>query len=269
MKNTQNKKKNIYKIFAIIFILCAVICIGIMCYHIIVQKNANNTYQKLAQNTTETTEDTENYVDSTEGILKDLNIPVPDKNLDWDAIKSENEDIYAWIYIPNTNVDYPILQHPTDDSYYLEHNLDGSTGYPGCIYSESVNKKDFSDANTVLYGHNMKDGSMFASLHNFEDNQFFEDNCFIYIYTPEKTYVYEVYTACEFSDEYLQDAYDFDTESGFDQFVQDIENIRDMTSHRRDGIGMAYGRKLLTLSTCIGSKPDNRWLVVGVLLNEN
>ena len=261
----MKKKKNTkYKILAIIFVLCAAVCVGIIGYRSFRQKSAQEKYDKMAQNTTDTSEEKQ---EETDGILKELNIPVPDKNLDWDAIKKENEDIYAWIYIPNTNVDYPVVQHPTDDNYYLKHNLDGSEGYPGCIYSESVNKKDFSDPNTVLYGHNMKDGSMFATLHNFEDNQFFDDNCYIYIYTPEKTFVYEIYTACEFGDTHLLYAYDLQTESGYDQFMQDINSVRSMTTHRRDGIGMGYGRKLLTLSTCVGSQAEKRWLVIGVLMN--
>ena len=263
MKKKKNRK---YKILAILFALCAIVCIGKVGYTTIKQKMAQNKYQKMAQDVTDTTKKKQ---EKTDGILKELKIPVPDKNLDWDAIKAENKDIYAWIYIPNTKVDYPVLQHPTDDTYYLNHNLDGSEGYPGCIYSEKLNKKDFSDSNTVLYGHNMKDGSMFETLHNFEDNQFFEDNCYIYIYTPEKIFVYEIYTASEFSNEHLLHAYDFETESGFDQFISDLDNVRSMTAHKRDGIGVGYGRKLLTLSTCIANQPDKRWIVTAVLMNAN
>ena len=262
----KKKKNRIYKIIAAVCILCALACIGKFGYDKVRQKMAQNKYQKMAEDTTDTTNQKQ---EETEGILKELNIPVPDKNLDWNAIKAENQDIYAWIYIPNTNVDYPVLQHPTDDTYYLNHNLDGSEGYPGCIYTESLNKKDFSDPNTVLYGHNMKDGSMFETLHKFEDNQFFEDNCYVYIYTPEKTYVYEIYTASEFSNAHILEAYDFGTEEGYNQFINDLANVRSMSAHKRDGIGVGYGRNLLTLSTCIANQPDERWIVTAVLLNAN
>ena len=83
-------------------------------------------------------------------------------------LQSVNPDVYAWITVPGTEIDYPILQHPSDNSYYLMHNIDGSYGYPGCIYTENLNSKDFTDNNTVIYGHNMKNGSMFAQLHKFE-----------------------------------------------------------------------------------------------------
>ena len=262
----QRKKKHTkINVIAIVLVLCAAVCGAFFGYRATKQKSVNVKYQELAENATDIQPEKE---EEKEGILEELNIPVPDKNINWDMVKAENPDIYAWIYIPNTNVDYPVLQHPTDDEYYLNHNIDGSEGYPGCIYSESVNKKDFSDPNTVLYGHDMNDGSMFSTLHNFEDNQFFNENCYIYIYTPEKTFVYQIYSASEFGDQHIMYAYDFQTETGFNQFIADIGNSRDMASHKRDGIGMGYGRKLLTLSTCIATKPENRWLVTAVLMNE-
>ena len=56
-------------------------------------------------------------------------------------MKKVNPDIYAWIYIPGTEIDYPVLQHPSDDSYYLNYNMNGTRGYPGCIYTEKENNK--------------------------------------------------------------------------------------------------------------------------------
>ena len=67
-----------------------------------------------------------------------------------------NPDVYAWIAVPGTE----ILQHPSDNSYYFMHNIDGSYGYPGCIYTENLNSKDITDNNTVIYGHNVKNDSM-------------------------------------------------------------------------------------------------------------
>ena len=71
-----------------------------------------------------------------------------------------NSDVYAWITVPGTEIEYPILQHHSDNSYYFMHNIDGSYGYPGCIYTENLNSKDFTDNNMVIYGHNMKNDSM-------------------------------------------------------------------------------------------------------------
>ena len=71
--------------------------------------------------------------------------------IDFAKLQEQNPDVYAWIDIPGTNVNYPILQHPTDDVYYLDHTIDGTAGLPGSIYTESCNYKDFSDFNTVIY----------------------------------------------------------------------------------------------------------------------
>ena len=64
------------------------------------------------------------------------------------------------VCLPGTEIEYPILQHPSDNSYYFMHNIDGSYGYPGCIYTENLNSKDITDNNTVIYGHNVKNDSM-------------------------------------------------------------------------------------------------------------
>ena len=87
-----------------------------------------------------------------------------DSPVDWEGLREVNTDVYAWITVPGTVIDYPILQHATDNTYYLYYNIDGSYGYPGCIYTENLNSKDFTDNNTVIYGHNMKDGTMFTDL---------------------------------------------------------------------------------------------------------
>ena len=90
-------------------------------------------------------------------------------------------DIYAWINIPNTNINYPVVQHPTTDGYYLKYSAMKKASKSGAIYSELKSSKDFSDKNTVLYGHNMLNGSMFRDLHKFrKDETFWNENKYIY-----------------------------------------------------------------------------------------
>ena len=113
----------------------------------------------------------------------------------FEELQAVNPDIYAWITVPGTVIDYPILQHASDNSYYLMHNIDGSYGYPGCIYTENMNSKDFTDNNTVIYGHNMKNGSMFAQLHKFEDPDFFNENREVLIYLPDEVLHYTIFAA--------------------------------------------------------------------------
>jgi sortase B len=222
-----------------------------------------------SENTTEVQTLEKNVDELNQGeidILTTLGITVPEKALDWDALKAQNEDIYAWIYIPNTYVDYPVLQHPTDLTYYLNYNIDGTKGYPGCIYSQYYNSKDFRDPNTIIYGHNMKNGTMFRTLHYFKDEDFFNNNPYIYIYTPDYTYVYEIFAVNTVSSEHLMHAYNFWDSKGFDSFVTKVCKNTSKISHVRKDAEASYGDYLLTLSTCLG-QDNKRWIVVGKRLN--
>ena len=89
--------------------------------------------------------------------------------IDFDTLWAQNGDIYAWIELPDTWLQYPILQHPNSDTYYLNRTVDGYEGYPGSIFTFRVEGKRFDQFNTVIYGHNMIDGSMFGNLKNFRD----------------------------------------------------------------------------------------------------
>lgn len=269
-KNRKQKPNGyLYRGLGIIFGVVLLSCLILMGRNAWKQKEAQMRLEELAISSQTDEGQTEQVPDGaqTADILEQRGIKVPEKNLDWEALRKENKDIYAWIYIPGTQVDYPILQHETENDYYLNHNLDGSSGYPGCIYTQLLNGKEFYDPNTVLYGHNMGNGTMFGSLHAYEDNTFLEENPYVYVYTEENVLVYEIFAACTFSDVHLLQGYKYVEEEGFDAFVDDLKSVRDMKSHVRDSVEVSYGDYLLTMSTCIKNKPTQRYLVVAVLLN--
>ena len=201
-------------------------------------------------------------------ILAERGITVPEKDLDWEALWEENEDIYAWIYIPGTPVDYPVLQHPTDNEFYLNHNLDGSAGFPGCIYSEMWNNRGFLDRNTILYGHNMDDETMFSSLLHYADEEYFNANRYVFIYTPGGVYVYDIFAAYEHSDEHLFYSYNYVSDAGYQEYLDMVFGTREMGAHFREGVEVTIQNRILTMSTCITPKPDKRFLVQGVLVND-
>lgn len=107
--------------------------------------------------------------------------------IDFEKLQSYNDEIYAWIHIPNTKIDYPVAQHEGEDDYYLKHNMYGEPEFAGTIYTEKCNKTDFSDPNTLIYGHNMRNGSMFQNLHKFEEKEFLMRTS-IFIYTHQDMY---------------------------------------------------------------------------------
>ena len=275
-KNDRSiKKTSAKRVLLPVFVIGFLVCLAIILVNMNKKKKADDLYSDMQDsvNATEqvqTTENVETTVDTgTEevDVLAEFGIEIPEKSIDWDMLHAENEDIYAWIYIPGTEVDYPILQHKTEDNFYLDHNIDGSTGYPGCIYTQLRNKKDFTDFATIIYGHNMKDGTMFQSLHNYEDKSFFEDNPYIYIYTPDKVFVYQIFAAVTFHDRNILIHYDMEQTSDRAGYINDIKACNAMTDQYDDTVTVNTESRIVSLSTCIGSKPENRWIVSGVLLN--
>ena len=189
-----------------------------------------------------------------------------EKIVDFDELKEENEDIYAWIVVPETKVNYPILQSETDN-YYLEHNLDHSKGLPGTIYTNKCDAKDFSGFNSILYGHNMRNGGMFGSLHQFDKEEFFEENSIFYIYTEENRFTYEIFVTRKISDAYLPAYYSFDVQTSQQAFIDMLlGEITDNMTHIREGVEVTTDDKLVTLSTCISGASSNRFIVVGKLI---
>ena len=185
--------------------------------------------------------------------------------VDWEGLWEINPDVYAWISIPGTSIDYPILQHASDNTYYLNYNIDGSYGYPGCIYTENLNSKDFTDSNTVIYGHNMKNGSMFAGLHQFEDSNFFDQNDKVHIYTPQEELTYTIFAAYIYDDRHLLYSYDFSNEDVYAAYLREIFARRDLSANIRMDMNVTSEDNIITLVTCMSKQPDKRLLVQAVL----
>lgn len=191
---------------------------------------------------------------------------IPNKAVDIKALQeNENEDIYAWITVPGTVIDYPVLQHPEELDYYLNHNVDHSSGYPGCIYSQNLNSREWDDPHTVLYGHNMKNGSMFAGLHHYEDLEFLEGNQYIYIFTQNHVRVYHIFGAYEYDNRHLLLAIDTTDPAAFAKYLIEIQNLKGMRDNFLEEVPVSIENYILTLETCISNKPDKRYIVQAIL----
>ncbi len=182
------------------------------------------------------------------------------RKIDFAAAQAVNPDVYAWIWIPETNIDYPILQSDSeDDSYYLEHTIERLEGLPGSIYTEKYNAKDFSDPVNIVYGHNMKNGSMFADLHKYEDQDFFDNHPYVYIYLPDQTIKYKIFAAVAFDDRYLMDNYNFSDSGDFQKYLDELRSS--ISGHVNMDVNVTKETGILTLSTCISSAPNQRWMI--------
>ena len=178
-----------------------------------------------------------------------------------------NEDIYAWISIEDTNVSYPILQHPTDNAYYLDHTVDHVAGLPGSIYTENRNTKDFTDFNTLIYGHNMKDGSMFKHLHKFRDKEFFDTHDTVMVYTEDHSLTYKIYAAVVYNNDHILIKYDNASVEDRQAFIQSLHDIKSSTKLFREDMMIDENSKLITMSTCTGDS-NTRLLVIAALMEK-
>jgi sortase B len=266
MKKKKNKKI-IFLILAVLFAVVACVCVVFIVRDYHQRKVAASSMEELKVNAVK--DSSNKIIESAKEQLKSYEIEIPEKDIDFDSLQKANSDIYAWVYVPGTEVDYPVFQREGEDSYYLMHNMDGSEGYPGVIYTQgSVNSKDFTDPNTVLCGHNMKDGSMFATLHRFEDKDFFDEHRYIYIYTPEKVFVYKIYAAYTYSDTHILKAIDISTKAAFQNYIDSIYALNGITDNFADDIKATADNHIISLMTCT-SVDDQRYYVQGILLNED
>lgn len=155
--------KKISKIIGSVLITAAAVCLGIGVYQFTKEQNAGKGYQDLSEEVKKEPED--------EGSKSKVDIPI-----DFAALKEKNPDVYAWISIPGTAIDYPVLQRENDNTYYLDHTIDHEEKTEGAIFTENYNNTDFEDPNTVIYGHDMRNGSMFKGLLDYRDKTFFDQN---------------------------------------------------------------------------------------------
>ena len=264
-------KKEKDKVVIIIILVAILVCsIGFFIYHKWSVRQKELEFEKMREQETIAAEQPATEVaaeEETETEEVDDTVYC-DPVYDFDELHAQNEDIYAWIEIPGTKVDYPVLQSETDN-YYLNRNVDNSTGYPGCIYTNACNQKDFSDYITVLYGHNMKNKTMFGSLHSFEDEDFFNENDKIYVYTEDRRLTYEIKEAVKYTNAYIQVEYALDKLEDRDLFLEDLSQYLDSSvAHEREDITIDDESKLIVLSTCVAGQSDHRYLIVGVLEEE-
>ncbi len=193
-----------------------------------------------------------------------------DFNVDFNELNDINTDIYGWIYIPGTEVDYPVVQsiNDRDDAFYLDHNIYKQYQFSGTIYSEIQNSTDFHDPVTVLYGHNMLNGSMFATLHRFNDSDFFNEHNTAFILTKYKVYTYLIYSAYTFDDRHILNTYNFREDGVFKEYLASTLEPHSYDANVREGVELNEDHKILTLSTCTNGAANTRYLVQGVLVDE-
>ena len=196
-------------------------------------------------------------------------VPLVDNPIDFAALQAEAPDAAGWIKVPGTVIDYPVMRSGEDmkEDFYLSHDKNGKYLFAGSIYMQKVNSPDFSDAATVLYGHNMKNGSKFAALHKFKKKDFFNENRVLYIYTPGHIYTYEIYSVFVYDNRLLTATFDFSDPADIAAYQQLTLDPRSYTMQVREGITLGPDDRLVTLSTCTNNDME-RLLLHAVLRDD-
>lgn len=211
-------------------------------------------YVKPVSNEVEVPEEEEVVLTYEEEMAK---FEIPMLDIDYEGLESINEDFVGWIYIPQLDINYPIVQGE-DDSFYLHHTFEGQKNSSGCIFATAGSAKDFSSYNTFLYGHNMKNGTMFGSLKRLvkEEGLYEQIPCF-YIYSKDCSYKYRIYSyyiAKPVSNTFAIT----DTKELYQMYI-DNEISRSLVDY---GVSVTPDTPSVTLSTCYGFGSGKKRLVV-------
>lgn len=199
---------------------------------------------------------------------------VPDQSdpyfspVDFGTLQKRCADIYAWLDIPGADISYPVAQSQTDDTFYLEHSIDGNADKNGTLFTEHIyNSRTFSDPVTIIYGHNMRSGAMFGFLQEqFSDPEWFASHEEIIVYQPERELHYRVFAAVPYGTKHILYQYRcFRNLSSVTEFLDVIYNIRKFGTNYRKDCTVTQDDRILILSTCLPRSADGRYLVLAVL----
>lgn len=184
-------------------------------------------------------------------------------SIDWNYLKGQNENVAAWITLPDSVIDYPVT-YADDNEYYLDHLFDGTSNYAGCVFVDYRNARGFTDKNTVFYAHYMYNGEgrMFTALNNYADQSYYDSHKTIIIDTPTALYHMEVVAGIETTgtSDYIH--LTFDSDQDFTNYVNGfIEN-----STFKSETTVSASDQLITLSTCSPQKTDGRYALIGKLV---
>lgn len=252
----KKKKKSDVLLTIVLIVAIAVFCYAAFnLYHIYTEyKKGTDEYNQIEEMAV-----TERDADSAEvaGPNAQLKPPI---EVDFDKLKSVNEDVVGWIYVDALpDISYPIVKGK-DNQTYLHQTYEKNYNFAGTIFVDYENSGDFSDCNTLVYGHNMKNGSMFGHLKKFrEDDRLYKQDKYFWILTPERNYRYEIISA--YTTGVNSDTYTLFKGPGeeFEKYLETIKGYSEIQTYDTD---LTIKDKIVTLSTCTGNE-STRFVVQG------
>lgn len=258
MKEKDIKKK---KNFSNVLILVGIAIIVLASYQLVniflEYKKIDDQYEEILEKVVISSESNteESTTESSESVF----------SIDFGSLLKINEDIVGWIRFDQPDrISYPIAQGESNDEY-IRTDLYGNYSTAGTIFIDSVNNGDFSDRNTFIYGHNMRNGSMFGMLKMYKDSDFYSQYPYFYIYTPDgEVQTYEIFAVCIVQTTSESYTYWFADDSVFEDY---ISYERSVSLYQTD-VEVTCDSKIVSLSTCTNGDDNERLLIHAVLLEE-
>lgn len=198
-------------------------------------------------------------VEETEAADEKENTPFVFKplNVDFDSLKKTNKDVIGWIQFETFNLSYPIVKD-SGDNYYLKHTFKKQKNNSGSIFIGPVNNSNFRDTNTIVYGHNMKNGSMFGQLSRYKTKSYFQNNQYFRIYTPNGTQRYQIFSVSKVATN--ASAYTVWARTGGSEYANWIKEQK-KNSMYDTGVSVSEYDTVVTLSTCVTGEDTKRLVV--------
>lgn len=265
-------KKTLFVVVVILLLVAFGVSAFLVGSYLMESKEQEEKYDALASIAAAERETTEAATEATTEAPTETTAPettapteATEPKMIYEDIYAENQDTVGWITIPGTKVNYPVMQTPDDPNYYLERDFYHKYSKGGTLYAWSAADINAPSDNITIFGHNMANGSMFATLSNYTNKYYWEDNSLILFDTLYEYHTYKIYavftTSANIGEGYSYHQFvDADNEKEFNSFVSTVKSL----SLYETGITPVYGDKLIALSTCEYTHDNGRLVVCAV-----
>ena len=192
--------------------------------------------------------------------------------IDFEALTEQNPDIYAWLYIPDTDIDCPLVRANNSDDWYVTHGADGQTDIHGAVYTQIYNSPDFSDFNTVIHGKAVTEDDPLYGIHDFEVPDFFDTHTTMYIITPYTTITYEIIAAYPDTGTDIIRRYDYTTYIGCNRWITDYMSYKELSMNRIDptvplSVDTSFIVTITDSVTSDASDSEKQYVLIASMLN--
>ncbi|MEE0946514.1 MAG: class B sortase [Acutalibacteraceae bacterium] len=262
MSGNKRKTALVYNSLIIFFACVFLVCIFMLASYYIQEWRNESQNDEIAQEVVIPTVEDEQSEENVSSVVQEgfKFAPIP-KSIDFTKLVAKNEDVTAWIFNQNGVINYPVLKGE-DNSYYLNHTVNKKKNVNGSIFMDYRNDGSFNDKVTMIYGHNMKNGTMFATIRRYRTKAYYEAYPSFYLYTPNGNYRLDVFSSYQTTVSDPVFTTDFNTED-----TSELISHAFSKSIIKADVSVDKTDRIVILSTCTGKQDDARFVVLCKLVS--